>query len=461
MNNKPEIIWNINLWGWSDSELQWVANSVSETECLDIHSEPWLIKVNQALKKVGNTDALVVSFVPCSDGNTYAFSSNGKVYKKTPTELELMTTIWYSILDALEFNGFIYFTGTSNLWQVAVPAAWSVDWSSKNETFWSYINADTIYHPLHHQNLILYIGDWNLVAQVDSTTGTHVYTADALDLQKQYRITTLGKYDNDLVIGATVKWDRSLSEIFRWNTWSVSYTTSDPVPESSINAIFSIDNMTVVQAGEKGNIYSYDGYQLNKIKRIPWDWSANNGAIVHRNANINFNGLPLFWLSNITGDPVKQGIYSFWSWSSTYPTVLNHEYTISENKKNWVTIWAMVALRHTFLVSWSVDGIHWIDEIDWNSKASTAFFKTRKIQLPRLSISNLSAKVAYRKAPNDISILSIENDTQMRSLDLVRDMKRKIFSSNKSAIEASSLQIKVELHGEWNSAPEIEYLIIE
>lgn len=457
---KPQFVWNINLWGYSDSEYQWVENSVSETQCLDINSEPGVIKVNQALKKVGNSDSLVVAFVACSDGNTYAFWSNGKVYKKG-TGLELVTTLWYPVMDAKEFNWYLYFVGASNLGQVAIPTTGSINWATRNETFWAFLNDDPVYHPLHDQNLILYIGDGNYVAQVDSTTGTHVFTADALDLQKQYRITTLGKFDNDLVIGATVKGDREQSEIFRWDTWSVSYSTSDPVPESSINAILSVDNSTIVQAWQNGHIYSYDGYSLSRMKRIPGDWSGNNGAIVLKNANTNFKWLPLFGISNVSGNPVKQGIYSLGSWSSAYPIVLNHEYRISENKDTEVTIGAMIALKTTILVSWWVDGIFGVDEIDWENKAPRAYLKTRKIQSGRLELSTIWASVAYRKCPNDIKLFAIENDEIIRDVPMRKDPKRKIFFSTVNAIETSSLKLQLELYSEWNSAPEIEFLTIQ
>jgi hypothetical protein len=251
------------------------------------------------------------------------------------------------VLDAYEYQGYIYYTMQSRLGRVAVGAP--TNWAGRDDNWKTFANTDADFHPLNEQNQVLYIGDGKDLAQVDAG----VYSASALDLALPYRIKSLGKILTDILIGTYVNAYRVATAIFRWNTWSTdSYQSSDDIPEIGINCFLRTDNFVLVNAGTKGNFYLYNGSQLENYKRIPGNWRGANEAIIHPNASCNMFGLPLFGLSNVSGNPAKQGVYSLGGYDRNYPKVLNLEWLISTGRYAGVDIGAIEMAGTALLVSW-------------------------------------------------------------------------------------------------------------
>lgn len=194
--------------------------------------------------------------------------------------------------------------------------------------------SDSTYHPAVIVNLVLYIGDRNYVHQVDNSTNTAVFSQAALDIQPGYRITCLGKMGTDLLLGTIITTSIAQCEIFRWNTYSNSFSSSDTVYEPGINCFLATDNFVIVSAGVVGNLYYYNGAQLQFYKKIPGNYSPTSQCIVNPNATDLFNGtLPIFGVSNVVGNPCDQGIYSLFKYALTTTTsvnVLNLEWPISK-----------------------------------------------------------------------------------------------------------------------------------
>jgi len=262
---------DLNLGAISDSQFQGQKNSVAEMVGFDIHSEPGILKHNQKLtKESGATiDDLVKKILPCSDGNTYLFgSTNGKIWKRTSAGVYSLEATaapaagGAGIMDAWEYQGYIYYTMQSRLGRVAVGAP--TDWATRNDSWATFTNTDALYHPCQEVNAVLYIGDANLVAQVDAG----VFSADALDIEKPYRIASFGKSLTNLLIGTFVNSYRSWTQIFNWNTWSIdSFQSSDDIPEIGVSCFLKTDNFNLVYAGLKGNFYLYTGTQLEQYKK--------------------------------------------------------------------------------------------------------------------------------------------------------------------------------------------------
>lgn len=163
------------------------------------------------------------------------------------------------MLDAVVFEGYIYYATATNLGRWQVGAAFG----TRTDSWAAFTVADPDYHPMKALNKVLYIGDGYTVAQVEAG----VFSANALDLEMDYPISCLGIINNDLLIGThpVLKQTR----IFRWNTYSVSFTSSDPIPDYGISAFLEVDNIVLVAAGTKGKIYQYDGERLFPYKQIP------------------------------------------------------------------------------------------------------------------------------------------------------------------------------------------------
>lgn len=462
---------NINLGGISDSKYQGQPNSVAEMVGFDLHSEPGILKHNQKLtKESGATvDSLVKKILLCSDGNTYLFSStNGKIWKRTSAGVySLQATAApaagsVGIIDAWEYQGYIYYSMQSRLGRVAVGAPTA--WAGRNDSWATFTNTDADFHPMKEVNQVLYIGDGKYLAQVDAG----IFSANALDIESPYRIKSLGKILTNILIGTFVSNYKVASEIFDWNTWSTdSFQSSDDIPEIGINSFLKTDNFVLVNAGTKGNFYSYNGSQLDIFKRIQGDWSGAKEANVLPNASFNMFGLPLFGLSYFSGSSpmALQGVYSLGGYDRNYPKIVNLEWLISTGSFQYVTIGAIELVETTLLIAWKDlnDGpVFGIDKVDTTVKTTTAYFISRIINIERNSKKTLSGFVAYRSLPNDSEIeiwYSINHEAFVKAT-VVNDVDRKVVYLEKSFPEANTIQLKViskaATGANANNAPEIE-----
>jgi len=463
------ILKDLNLGGLADSAYQGQANSMAEIVGFDIHSEPGILKNNQKLtKESGATvDDLAKVILPCSDGNTYLFgSTNGKIWKRTNLGVYSLAataspaTGSDGIIDAWEYQGYIYYTMQSRLGRVAVgsPTAWG----GKDDNWATFTNTDSDFHPLQEVNQVLYIGDGKDLAQVDAGT----FSASALDIASPLRIKSLGKILTDILLGTFVNVYRVATEILRWNTWSISFSVSDEVPEIGINCFLKTDNFSLVNAGTKGNFYLYNGSQLENHKRIPGDWTGTKEAWVHPNASCNMFGLPLFGLSNVSGNPAKQGVYSLGGYDHNYPKVFNLEWLISTGNLSGIDIGAIKLVGTVLLVSWkdTTGGTTYgVDKLDLTAKVTSAYYATRVINVARNDSKTLSGYVGYRSLPNDSSIkiyYKVNYAAAWVEAATIVDTIRKTVYLEKALPEANTIEIKVESNAATgvnvNKAPEIE-----
>lgn len=466
------IIKNINLGGVADSDYLGGQNSVAECVGLDIHGEAGIIKLNQKLTK--NSGAVVDEFckakVACSNGSTYFFGTSGGIFERESngTWTDRGTTApaagTAGVMSAWESQGFIYYTMQSRIGRIATPSAGG-SWAGRNDSWATFTNTDADFHPICEVSQVTYIGDKHFVAQIDAG----VFSANALDLKTGIRIKSLGKLNTDLLIGTYVADNVMRTEIVRWNTWSVSYDTSDPIPEIGINAFLDTDNMVIVSAGTKGNLYVYDGSKLEFFKNIKGTWSSTNKATVHQEATFNFNGMPLFGLSQVTGTGVNLGVYSLASTSRGYPMVLNLEFKISEAVLTGIEIGAITAISaDQFLVSWKNGSAYGVDILDLTAKQASGYFVLRNILVDREKKSNYGiVHVPYRTLPasTDIKVYHKKNHGSYVQFDatteMITDEERLMRYSKPNVGEASVCTIKVELTPSVNDSPEVEMMIMD
>jgi hypothetical protein len=145
------------------------------------------------------------------------------------------------------------------------------------------------------------------------TTANYGFTDETnLNLREPERITTLEPFDADMLIGTRFP-NQNRASVKRWDTASESWSAEDQLDESSINAFIRDENYVYVQAGEFGRMYFYNGGQLLPYARIPGEWSPTKSGKLHPSAVARLFGVPVCGLSNVTGNPVLQGVYSFGS----------------------------------------------------------------------------------------------------------------------------------------------------
>jgi len=328
-----------------------------------------------------------------------------------------------------------------------------------------YGTGDSEFHPMMIQNQVLYIGDRNFVHQVEDTT----YSSQAIDLPIEYRVKCLGKYITDLLIGTVVDSTRNKAIIFRWNTWSVSWSSEDEVDEVGINAFIPVDNYVFVQAGVNGNVYYYDGSQLKLLQGIPGSYTTAAYGKVNPSATASFRGMPLIGMSNGAGNPTKQGVYSFGTKNpSLYPRIFALDYLISTGKESGVEIGAMAVIGNDLLVSWkdTTGGTTYgVDVIDASNKFDTAYIETRAMLPSRMHETTWSRiVVGYSSLPadTDIDIYVKENYAAAwgDKLTTNKDTTRKLIYSEKR-LSNCVMEIKLVLQTNSNDSPKVDYIFVE
>ena len=343
--------------GQADSEFVGLRHGFYEALGIDIHSLPGVIRVSQRLDK--KTASTVTDFcryaINASDGNSYWFGDTGKIYKRTSggTWSLVHTDSNGAIIGAAEFNGFIYWATATKLGrQSTTNAAGEATWSSHDDN-WNTLDTAS-FHLMTVSGLFLYIGNDRKLASVDdSATFTAAGTPDITwsSLQPEYSIKTMINYGIDILIGANITTSHSTARVFRWDQVSPTYITDDDIPENGINAFIPFDNIMYVQAGDSGHIYIYNGTTLERVKKIRGDY-ANKTMTVHPGSVCNFQGKPLFGVSNLSSNPCIEAVYSLYRYDRNYPIALMPEFVISPNVTSNIEVGAMLAIGSELVIAW-------------------------------------------------------------------------------------------------------------
>jgi len=357
------------IMGISDSKWNGIAGSVEECVGLDIHSIPGLTKVRQKMKKDSGAtvDGFVKVAIALSTGYSIWFSNDsGKIWARTSGGSWSLAHTTVSTgadvcVGAMEYNGQVYWATHTRLHKIAIANA-DNDWSADmTHDFGTFGVTDADFHPMAIQDLTLFIGDGNQVAQVDEN-GT--FSSNVLDIKTPLRIKAMVAYEWDLLLGTYVADTVNLTELIRWDTVSPSWNTSDPIEEVGINAFIRDDNYLYVNAGRAGNLYFYNGEQLLPFKKIPGTYSTTQTGQIHPESHANFQGVPVFGFSNIAGNPAKQGLYSFGSYSRDYPKVLDLSWVNSQDKTSLQEIGAVLSLDMDLLMAWKDGSNFGVDIVD-------------------------------------------------------------------------------------------------
>ncbi|MDE2026116.1 MAG: hypothetical protein KGJ07_06485 [Patescibacteria group bacterium] len=473
-SRSPEIvIENIFLGGIADSTYVGLKNSVTSIVGFDIHSVPGALLVAQqmTLESGAPTDDLY-KILPCSDGNIYLFGkTNGKVYKNASGTYTLLGTVSPAagsagILDAIEFNNNIYYFMQSRVGEWTFASAFS----TRNDSKFTFSVTNSTYHPSIIVNDVLYIGDGTNIAQIDTSD---VFTGNALVLSSPQIICSLGRQVTDLLIGTIISNSVPISHVFRWDTWSISYTNDYPVPEVGVNCFIQAGDTDVqIQAGLSGNIYALVSSVFKLIKQVPSNFPTVYSPSAQANANYPavavLNGVPLFGMSNVTGNPGYQGVYAYGSHASNYPKVLSLPYPISTGNLSNVTVWSLAVVGLTLYISWkdTTSGtVYGVDKLDYSNKFTSAFFETRLIKFSRIFLDIYSKVVVnYQTLPASCDIKIYQNSdwagyVQYTGSDIYTDSDRTQVVGNLQP-RAKSIMFKIEPVVSGNNAPIIEDVIV-
>lgn len=206
-----------------------------------------------------------------------------------------------------------------------------------SDNFATFTNGlDAVYHPMAVVNRDLYIGDGELVAIVDST-GT--FTANALDIDPDYSVTSLFGWDNQLLIGSTSKYDPTTLTyrkegcfIYRWNTWSVSFDQAVRVDDQKVCGFLVVDGgLFVLTQGRFLNIFQYTEPAASLYCRIPpFDFTNNKLISVYPMAVQNIAGKAYFGIGLAdASEGYTPGLYTLYTRTQGGPPTIQLEHTQS------------------------------------------------------------------------------------------------------------------------------------
>lgn len=265
-----------------------------------------------------------------------------------------------------------------------------------------YGTSDDEYHPMFELNSVLYIGDRNYVHQIENEL-----VLNALDLPRQYRITSMGQVGNDLQVNTMSSDNVHSARIFEWNTWSNSWTVDDTIPESIIHTNIPVDNFVYIIAGKLLNVYYYSGNVLQLFRRIGGELDPEvDNVVVYPDATTSFHGIPLIGVSNIAGTNMESGIYAFGTANPRlFPRVFDLEYVLSQGLLG-VEIGSLCVSGEKVIASWRKGATYGIDTFDLTNLYSGSYIQTRVLYA---ETNGRNMKTVYRQAV--ISYQSIQDDT--------------------------------------------------
>jgi hypothetical protein len=462
-----------NLGGLAYSKWSGPKNSLYKLIGFDPHSIPGILLVEQKLTKDSGVtvDEFCKARVNCSNGSQFwGSSTSGKIWERTSAGVyRLVHTVTPAagtayILDMVEHEGYIYIATQSRLHRILVTDADDNDWATDCVEDWATFSiTDANFHPMfsHPSQQILYIGDGNYLAQVD----TGVFTANALDIKTPLRIKSLGQLGTDILIGTYVADTVTETEIIRWNGWSVSFTNSDPIPEVGINAFLPADNMVLVQAGKAGNIYRYNGEQLDLFGKIPGEYSSTAYGEVYPQSVANKEGQILFGFSNGSGNPADELVYRIGRYSRDFPYIMDQPYPISERSGTdfvltGLEIGGILVVGSLIFVAWKHGTSYGIDKLDVSNKLNGAYFESRVMAVNREELANFAKSlVCYAELPASTAIDMYLNKNYAgygSALSKLDDTDRNIVESNDEGTTFTTLQLKVKVTTSVNNAPKLE-----
>ena len=330
------VIKNWHIGGIADSKRQGLKNSAYKIFNADIHSDPGVIKCHPELVEDGNSSMLkspIIAVVPASNNKTYYFGSGGGVWVRNSSAVYSKLgdipagSNYGTIFDAKEFNGVILYTMQRRVGRYVPGDSWNTATTDGTQNNFKNIDVD-LFHPIMVIENDAFVGHTNKIGKItpaDAATVGGGDITDAIALDSVYTVESFGEIGRNLIIGARAQGTTEdsfagFSKVFNWNLVSNTWSTEREVKELGISCFFLFDGILLFNAGKEGNLYSYDGENVRRFKRIPG--IIGNEALIYKNATSAYKGLTMLGISDESGSP-ESGIVTLGGYDKKYPDVFN------------------------------------------------------------------------------------------------------------------------------------------
>lgn len=323
-------------------------------------------------------NSLATFIVPCTNGKTYAFFNNGRIYERQSdkswtlvyTDTQESTT---GIIGAAEFweagSSFLYWATATRLNRKPIPGNGVTPWNDVNTGgtgAWPKTNlTSSTWHTMREVLGALQVCNGSDIAQV--SYGDSSYTTSILGLVPGNISQCLIERGTNVVVGCNRKDGISNSGMFVWDGYSDAYLSKRLVPVNSINALIDID-VPLMQVGSNGAVYYSDTNAAPPIFTFPGGGKVNPGGVC------NDNGIALFGVfGNGAG---KTGIYSYGQKKGGMYHTLSLEYALTCDE-----IGAVCKVGDDILVSYKSGTDYGIKRVNTAAKA-TGIFESLDFKAP-------------------------------------------------------------------------------
>jgi hypothetical protein len=443
---------------------------------LDIHKDPNLLQVQPASTKESSTtvtDLPLFGTTNTVNDNAYFLGDAGKVYKRTSTGT------WSVLTTYTNAEGIGFFSGTNLVYFNSADQQYTLDPATDSITSYRALNSST-WHPVESFLDKVFTGNGRELISTDASAIDYTSSTigGGITIDYNYQIKCLKNIGNWLFIGATSD-NSSNARYFLWDGYSDNYNYARSLKEDGINAVEIGDDGTVlIFAGKKGNIYQLTSVDapLLKLKTLP-KIEKDKTVEVYPGSTANYQGFPVFGISNGTTVTGERGVYSWASIDKNFPKVLNYDFLPSTGTTTGTTlqIGAVLTLNSTdLLIGWRDDTTYGVDLIDGTGVQGTAIYeslihdagapfvrkhyKYLKVKLAGDLATGEKVNISY-KGDRASSWTKLVNGTNTDSLDYAVDgaVNEERFSINKKYYEA---EFKISIESSGSTAASVDSIVV-
>lgn len=366
--------------GISDYEDKGIAGAFKFAKNLDIRKRKDSISAGQALADdlaVGTFDSRVRFIVPASDGNTYFFLDNGKIYKRASngTYTLMYTDTDGGINGACEWSNnvgdtFLYWATATKLHRKRIIGTgytnsnWEdVDATVNSQTYPKTNLTSATWHTMRVINGTLQIANDNTLAMVGWDDS---YTNNSLQLIPGNVAKALIESGVNAKVGANRVDAGQPSTIYVWDTISQNYNDKMQLPFGSINAIIETE-IAIAQYGTNGGLYFF-----GDSSKLPVTVFPGGGQVDPDGVEVD-SGMAIFGVYGNTG---KSGIYSYGRKYKNADFVLNCEYQFDCDEINSVK-----KIGDTILFAYKLGTTYGVKKVNSSAKA-TGVYQSLDLKAP-------------------------------------------------------------------------------
>jgi hypothetical protein len=376
------------LGGTSDYEDKGIRGSFKSGYNLDIRKQIDSLSCGQALTDdlaVGTMTAQAYFVVPASDGNTYFFCYDGKIFRRNSSGVYIL--VWTDVNESGHIIGACEWYSSAGwtylLW--ATPTRLNIKkiagtgytqtepWNDVNVAdtgTWPKTNlTSTNWHTMCIANGALQICNGNVMALVGYDLS---YTNESLRLIPGNSAKCVLERDKYGVIGCTKTDYKDESAFFTWDGIGLSWNDKKIIKFSRLNSMIDTE-IAIAQFGTDGQLYIPDFRSQVPFRQIRGGGESNPDGVTA------YHGMALMGIFNNTNEingVLANGIYSIGRVNNNADIILNLEYQLTCDE-----IYSVKTVGTDILVVYKLGSQYGVKKVDWSNK-STAVYQSLDLVAP-------------------------------------------------------------------------------